>query len=59
MIELLQKSFPKNFRSWQSKLKEMMPGYGIKLNDNPELAAQLEAETAKTLQLEAVDAPSS
>ena len=36
-----------------------MPGYGIKLNDNPELAAQLEAETAKALQLEAVDAPSS
>jgi malate dehydrogenase (quinone) len=59
MIELLQKSFPKNFRGWQSKLKEMMPGYGIKLNDNPELAAQLEAETAKTLRLEAVNAPSS
>jgi malate dehydrogenase (quinone) len=59
MIELLQKSFPKDFKGWQSKLKEMMPGYGIKLNDNPELAAQLEAETAKALQLEAVDAPSS
>jgi malate dehydrogenase (quinone) len=56
MIELLQKSFPKNFKGWQSKLKDMMPGYGIKLNDNPELAAQLEAETAKTLQLEQVSA---
>ncbi len=54
MIELLQKSFPKNFKGWQSKLKDMMPGYGVKLNDNPELAAQLEAETAKTLQLEQV-----
>jgi malate dehydrogenase (quinone) len=59
MIELLQKSFPRDFRGWQSKLKEMMPGYGIKLNDNPELAAQLEAETAQALQLAAVDAPSS
>lgn len=58
MIELLQKSFPRDFRGWQSKLKEMMPGYGIKLNDNPELAAQLEAETAQALQLAAVDAPS-
>ncbi len=56
MIELLQKSFPKNFKGWQSKLKDMMPGYGVKLNDNPELAAQLEAETAKTLQLEQVSA---
>lgn len=59
MIELLQKSFPKNFKGWQAKLKEMMPGYGVKLNDNPELAVRLEAETARTLQLEAVDAPSS
>ncbi|MFE4227316.1 malate:quinone oxidoreductase [Arthrobacter sp. NPDC056886] len=56
MIELLQKSFPKNFKGWQSKLKDMMPGYGVKLNDNPELAARLEAETAKTLQLEQVSA---
>ncbi|WP_427007023.1 malate:quinone oxidoreductase [Pseudarthrobacter sp. H2] len=58
MIELLQKSFPKDFKGWQSKLKEMMPGYGVKLNENPELAAQLEAETAKALQLEPVGAQS-
>jgi malate dehydrogenase (quinone) len=56
MIELLQKSFPKNFKGWQSKLKEMMPGYGVKLNDNPELAVQLEEETAKALQLDRVNA---
>ena len=30
-----------------------MPGYGIKLNENPELAAELEKATAKSLQLEA------
>lgn len=59
MIELLQKSFPKNFKGWQSKLKEMMPGYGVKLNDNPELAVQLEEETAKALQLETVNATKS
>ncbi len=56
MIELLQKSFPKDFKGWQAKLKEMMPGYGVKLNENPELAAKLEADTAKTLQLEQIDA---
>jgi malate dehydrogenase (quinone) len=58
MIELLRKSFPKNFKGWQSRLKEMMPGYGVKLNENPELAAQLEAETARALQLEPVGAQS-
>jgi malate dehydrogenase (quinone) len=56
MIELLHKSFPKNFKGWQSKLKEMMPGYGVKLNENPDLAAKLEADTAKALQLETVSA---
>ena len=54
MIELLQKSFPKNFKGWQSRLKEMMPGYGVKLNENPELSAQLEAETARVLELDEV-----
>ena len=29
----------------------MMPGYGVKLNENPELAAQLEADR-QALQLE-------
>ncbi|MDQ0820424.1 malate dehydrogenase (quinone) [Arthrobacter sp. V4I6] len=56
MIELLRKSFPKNFKGWQSKFKEMMPGYGVKLNENPELAARLEAETARALQLEPISA---
>jgi malate dehydrogenase (quinone) len=56
MIELLQKSFPKQFKGWQSKFKEMMPGYGVKLNENPDLAARLEADTAKALQLDTVDA---
>jgi malate dehydrogenase (quinone) len=56
MIELLQKTFPKNFKGWQSKLKDMMPGYGVKLNENPELAAELEASTARSLQLEVANA---
>ncbi|GAA3281177.1 malate:quinone oxidoreductase [Paenarthrobacter aurescens] len=56
MIELLQKSFPKNFKGWQSKLKDMMPGYGVKLNENPDLAAELEASTARSLQLDVANA---
>ena len=56
MIELLQKSFPKQFKGWQPTFQEMMPGYGVKLNENPDLAARLEADTAKALQLEPVNA---
>jgi malate dehydrogenase (quinone) len=56
MIELLQKAFPKNFKGWQGKLKDMMPGYGTKLDSNPELAAELEKATARALQLESVSA---
>jgi malate dehydrogenase (quinone) len=56
MIELLQKTFPKNFKGWQSKLKDMMPGYGVKLDENPDLAVELEQATAKSLQLESVSA---
>ncbi|MEE2521523.1 malate:quinone oxidoreductase [Pseudarthrobacter sp. J75] len=56
MIELLQKSFPKNFKGWQSKMKDMMPGYGVKLDENAELAEQLEKYTAEALQLESVSA---
>ncbi len=56
MIELLQKSFPKDFKGWQGKLKDMMPGYGVKLDENPELAAKIEKYTAVTLELESVSA---
>ncbi|AOT05038.1 malate:quinone oxidoreductase [Arthrobacter sp. U41] len=56
MIELLQKSFPKQFKGWQPRFQEMMPGYGVKLNENPDLAARLETDTAKALQLEPVNA---
>ena len=56
MIELLKKTFPRNFKGWQSKLKDMMPGYGVKLDENPDLAVELEKATAKSLQLESVNA---
>ncbi len=54
MIELLQKAFPKNFKGWQGKLKDMMPGYGVKLDDNLDLAVDIEKSTAASLQLESV-----
>ena len=53
MIEVLKKAFPDEFKSWEPKLKKMIPGYGIELNKDPKLAAKLLAETAKTLKLKA------
>ncbi|WP_394938492.1 malate:quinone oxidoreductase [Psychromicrobium sp. YIM B11713] len=52
MLELLQRCFPREFKlQWQEKIKEMIPTFGVKLNDNPDLAAETMAKTAATLQL--------
>ncbi|WP_427018422.1 malate:quinone oxidoreductase [Pseudarthrobacter sp. P1] len=52
MLELLQRCFPRKFKlEWQDSLRTMMPTYGIKLNDNPDLAAETLAKTAVALGL--------
>ncbi|NUP75618.1 MAG: malate:quinone oxidoreductase, partial [Sinomonas sp.] len=53
MLELMQRCFPKQYRGWETKLREMMPGYGVKLNENPELAAEIADKPAEALQLAA------
>ncbi|WP_125609985.1 malate:quinone oxidoreductase [Specibacter cremeus] len=57
MLELLQRCFPRKFKlEWQDSLRTMMPTYGTKLNDNPDLFAQSMDATARALQLETVTA---
>ncbi|MFJ6417013.1 malate:quinone oxidoreductase [Paeniglutamicibacter sp. NPDC091659] len=51
MIGLLGRCFPKQFSGWESKLKEIIPSYGVKLNENPSLYAEVRAETDKVLKL--------
>lgn len=53
MLDLLNKAFPDRIKmpEWQAMLREIVPSYGKKLNDNPELIAQIWAETESTLQL--------
>jgi malate dehydrogenase (quinone) len=51
MIQLLKRCFPQQMTGWEPKLKEMIPGYGIKLNDNEQLADEILAETNKVLEL--------
>ncbi|MGO1695427.1 MAG: malate:quinone oxidoreductase [Arthrobacter sp.] len=51
MIEVLRRCFPQNFAGWESKLTEIVPSFGVKLNENPELLAQVTAATNKSLGL--------
>lgn len=51
MVGLLSRCFPKQFAGWESKLAEMIPSYGQKLNENPALYAEVKAATDKTLEL--------
>jgi len=51
MLELLEKCFPQHIKEWESKIKEMIPSYGISLVENPELFQQIQSSTAETLGL--------
>ena len=51
MIEVLRRCFPQNFAGWESKLTEIVPSFGVKLNENPDLLAEVTAATNKSLGL--------
>ncbi|MCU1442664.1 MAG: malate:quinone oxidoreductase [Cryobacterium sp.] len=53
MVNLLAKCFPDDYASWEPKLAELIPSYGMKLSDNPEAAAASLAATATALHLPA------
>lgn len=49
MLTLLARCFPSKMTEWEPRIKELVPGYGVKLNDNHDLADELFAHTAKVL----------
>ncbi|WP_028280712.1 malate:quinone oxidoreductase [Arthrobacter sp. H5] len=51
MIEVLRRCFPGQLAAWEPKLKEMIPGYGVKLNENESLAEDILSMTDKVLGL--------
>lgn len=53
MLSLLEKVFPDRMKTaaWQEKIREIVPSYGKKLNENAQLLATTWAATAETLQL--------
>lgn len=51
MLDVLNKCFPEHMGEWEGKIKEMIPSYGQKLMDNPELLEQVKEDAEKTLGL--------
>ncbi|MEH7072892.1 malate:quinone oxidoreductase [Neobacillus drentensis] len=51
MLEILKKCFPQHIKEWESKIKEMIPSYGVSLMENPELLHEVHHSTAQTLGL--------
>nr|WP_276561787.1 malate:quinone oxidoreductase [Brevibacillus halotolerans] len=51
MLEVLEKCFPQHMKDWESKIKEMIPSYGVSLVENPEFFQEILASTAQTLGL--------
>jgi malate dehydrogenase (quinone) len=53
MTQVLEKCFPEKMDgAWREKLLEIIPAYGQKLGDNPELTNQIRTYTKEKLELE-------
>ena len=53
MLDVLKKVFPDRLATpeWQEKVRRIVPSYGMKLNENPEILAKEWAATSERLQL--------
>ncbi|CAM4188390.1 malate dehydrogenase (quinone) [Lacicoccus alkaliphilus] len=51
MLDILKRCFPEDYGSWEDKIKEMVPSYGIKLSEHPEKFEEIHDHTSKLLKL--------
>lgn len=51
MLEVMERCFPEQFDGWEDKIKEMIPSYGISLQEHPDFLKEMHATTAKSLKL--------
>ena len=51
MINLLSRAFPEEFTEWESKIKEMIPTYGMSLSEHPEEFKEMYKRTNDMLKL--------
>lgn len=58
MLDLLKRCFPQQLatKEWQNKLKQMIPSYGVRLSEKPELMMQLREHTSRVLELGVAEA---
>ena len=58
MLNLLERAFKDQYASaaWQEKLREIVPSYGISLNENPQQFQEVWTYTSRLLQLATADA---
>lgn len=52
MLNVINKCFPSRKAEFEAKIKDMIPAYGTKLEENPALLAEIHETTRKTLELQ-------
>ncbi|RBM09368.1 malate:quinone oxidoreductase [Novacetimonas cocois] len=52
MLSVIQRCFADRLPQWEDRLRKMIPSYGKRLSDNPDLCARTRDWTRETLQLE-------
>ncbi len=58
MLELLAKAFPQEMAGgWETRLKEIVPSYGRKINDSAELTNSIRTGTSQALNLPYLEVP--
>ncbi|GAB2453218.1 malate dehydrogenase (quinone) [Conyzicola lurida] len=51
MLGLIEKCFPNRIEAWRPRLTEMVPSFGTKLSDDPQLADAIMTRTAESLRI--------
>ncbi len=51
MLGLIEECFPRQLNAWKPKIKEMIPSFGEKLSDKPEMIAEIQSSTIRALDL--------
>lgn len=51
MLEVINKCFPQHIKEWETKIKEMIPSYGVSLMENPDLLNDIHTSTEEILGL--------
>ncbi|WP_040810875.1 malate dehydrogenase (quinone) [Nocardia concava] len=57
MLDVMRKCFPREFSTWEPKLKEMVPSLGVKLSENQALYREVWDWSTKALQLDSDNTP--